>query len=250
MWGFRIGVFGMAAGALFAQHTYSTNDVDDGRNLYEANCARCHGSDGTLVTGVNFPQGKFPRAKTDDDLVRVIRTGIPAAGMPPGNYSDFRAETIVAYIRFLASTGLKQTIPGDAARGKVIFEGKGGCLSCHRVNGAGSRTGPDLSDIGTQRRVPDQIHKSIVEPDAEILPQNRTVRLVTQDGATVRGRLLNLDTFSVQVLDSKEQLVSVLRSNMKEFTYIDKSPMPSYRDKLSTQEVADIVSYLVTLKGL
>jgi mono/diheme cytochrome c family protein len=27
------------------------------------------------------------------------------------------------------------------------------------------------------------------------------------------------------------------------------SPMPSYRDKLTTQELSDLVSYLMTLKG-
>jgi putative heme-binding domain-containing protein len=250
MWGFRLSALLFSAGALLAQHTFSKNDIEDGRMLYEANCARCHGSEGNLVTGVDFSRGKFLRAASDEELVRVIRTGIPAAGMPPGNFSDFRAETIVAYVRYLASTDAKQRIPGDAARGKAIFEGKGGCLSCHRVNGAGSRTGPDLSDIGSQRRFPDQLEKAIVDPAAEILPQNRPVRLVTKDGKTINGRILNHDTFTVQVLDSKEELLSVQRANLKEFTYMDKSPMPSYKDKLSEQEVADVVSYLLSLKGL
>src|SRR5262245_21759986 len=35
-----------------------------------------------------------------------------------------------------------------AARGKGIFEGKGACQTCHRVNGVGSRVAPDLSSIG------------------------------------------------------------------------------------------------------
>ena len=39
--------------------------------------------------------------------------------------------------------------PGDAARGKAIFESstKGNCLSCHRVQGTGSLFGPDLSTV-------------------------------------------------------------------------------------------------------
>jgi hypothetical protein len=51
------------------------------------------------------------------------------------------------------------------------------------------------------------------------------------------------------LLDSKEQLRSVMRSDLKEFTFIDKSPMPSYRGKLSPQEITDLVSYLVSLQG-
>ena len=70
-----------------------------------------------------------------------------------------------------------------------------------------------------------------------------------RDGASIAGRLLNQDTFTVQILDSKEQLQSLQRANLREFTFIDKSSMPSYRDKLSSQELTDLVSYLVSLKG-
>src|SRR5688572_32787798 len=41
--------------------------------------------------------------------------------------------------------------PGDAARGKTVFEGKGNCQGCHRINGVGSLFGPDLSAIGAPR---------------------------------------------------------------------------------------------------
>src|SRR5262245_52380612 len=43
--------------------------------------------------------------------------------------------------------------PGDAIRGKTIFESsKGNCQTCHRVNGTGSAFGPDLSAIGAPPR--------------------------------------------------------------------------------------------------
>jgi putative heme-binding domain-containing protein len=116
------------------------------------------------------------------------------------------------------------------------------------VNGTGARTGPDLSEIGRLRNSTD-IERSIVEPDFYIIPSNRFVRLVTRDGTTITGRLLNQDTFTVQVLDMKEQLQSLQRSNLREMTFIDKSPMPPFRDKLSSQEITDLVSYLVSLKG-
>ena len=202
------------------------------------------------MAGVDFGHGKFLRASTDEDLIKVIRTGIPAAGMPPGTFSDFAAETIVAYLRSMSAPVASKSGTGDVTRGKAVFEGKGACVTCHRVNGTGSRVGPDLSDIGKLRRFADELERSILEPDAEILPQNRPVRLVTRDGATISGRLLNHDTFSVQLLDSKEQLVSVPTSNLREFSFAAKSPMPSYRDKLSSREIADLVSYLVSLKGL
>jgi len=44
---------------------------------------------------------------------------------------------------------------GDPSRGKALYDGKGACATCHRVNGVGSRLGPDLSDVGQLRRAVD-----------------------------------------------------------------------------------------------
>jgi putative heme-binding domain-containing protein len=107
----------------------------------------------------------------------------------------------------------------------------------------------ELTDIGVIRRAA-QLESSILDPDAEILPENRSFRVITRDGTVVTGRLLNLDTFTIQMMDSKQQLRSFLKNNLKEFDFIEKSPMPSYRNKLSGEEVADVVAYLVTLKGV
>jgi putative heme-binding domain-containing protein len=122
-------------------------------------------------------------------------------------------------------------------------------MQCHRVGTSGSRVGPDLSDIGALRRTV-EIERSLLEPNEEVLPQNRYYRVVTKQGETITGRILNLDTFTVQMLDAKERLLSLNRSDLREAGFVENSPMPSYRDKLSTQELADIVTYLASLKGL
>lgn len=136
--------------------------------------------------------------------------------------------------------------PGEAANGKAIFEGKGQCTNCHRIKGNGSRFGPDLSEIGGRR--PDQLQTSILDPDAEILPANRIYRVVDKSGAITIGRLLNLDTFTVQLMDQKEQLRSFEKTNLREYGFVEKSPMPSYKGRLTDQEVADLVNYLYSLK--
>jgi hypothetical protein len=92
------------------------------------------------------------------------------------------------------------------------------------------------------------LERSLLDPDAEVLGQNRFYRVVTRDGVTTTGRLLNLDTFTVQMLDSNERLRSFVKSDLREHGFVEKSPMPSYKDKLNTQELADLVSYLVSLK--
>jgi len=82
------------------------------------------------------------------------------------------------------------------------------------------------------------------------LPQNRTYKVVMKQGETISGRLLNVDTFTVQILDAKERLLSFQRPDLRESGFVNESPMPSYRGKLSTQELADVVAYLLSLKGI
>ena len=218
----------------------------NGPRLYSENCLQCHGPEGDGVADVDLGHGRFRRAKTDAEVARIILRGIDNTGMPPHNISEPEAMSIVAYLRSLADRNASSA--GNAARGETIFMGAGNCTTCHRVNGKGSRVAPDLSEIGRLRHS-NELEQSLVDPDAVIMPSNRFVRLVTKDGTTITGRLLNHDTFTVQLLDMKEQLVSQQMSNVREFSFVDKSLMPSFKDKLSPKDLADLVSYLVSLKG-
>jgi len=248
--GVRVLAVIFVAGRLLAQHGYTPGDVEEGQQLFIENCAICHGPEGDAVPGVALARGKFRHASSDEELNQIIKNGIPGTAMPPGNFHEHQFTALIAYLRSMtASLAGSATTLGDAARGKTIFEGKGGCLNCHRVNGKGSYLGPELTDIGVTRRAA-QLERSILEPDAEILPQNRFFHVVTRDGTTITGRLLNLDTFTVQLMDSNEQLRSFLKINLKEFEFVDRSPMPSYQGKLNPAEVADVVAYLVSLRGV
>jgi putative heme-binding domain-containing protein len=234
--------------ALSAQHEYTASDVENGGRLFLGSCAGCHGPDGDGVSGVDLGHGQFRRASSDEDLVRIIRTGIPNTGMPPNNVSEVNAANIVAYLRSIAAAARSTSAAGDAGRGRTIFESKGNCASCHRVRGVGSRIGPDLTEVGAVRRAV-ELEQSILEPAAVVQPSHRSFRVVTRDGEAISGRLLNHDLFTVQLLDSKEQLRSFQTANLREYAFVDGSPMPSYRDKLTAEELADLVSYLVSLKG-
>jgi putative heme-binding domain-containing protein len=123
-----------------------------------------------------------------------------------------------------------------------------GCLSCHRLGDTGSYVGPYLDAVGAHRTA-EQLHALLVSPKKEVLPENRTVLMVTSDGKTVTGRLLNQDGFSVQLIDSSGQLRSLARSNLREFTIVTTNPMPAYADKMSAQDLDDLVRYLSSLNG-
>lgn len=169
--------------------------------------------------------------------------------MPPHKFENAELTGLVAYIRNMRETIDAAGPSGDARRGKEIFAGKGACMSCHRVNGQGSRLAPDLSDIGTIRSAK-ALQKSLLDPAASMLPFNRSVRAVTKGGKRIVGRRLNEDTYSVQLIDTEERLVSLAKADLKEYEVIKTSSMSSYRDKFSEQELADVVAYLSTLNGV
>lgn len=221
--------------------------ADAGHQLYRTHCFVCHGEVGESVPGVSFRSGNYRRASTDDEIARVILNGIPGTGMPPTNLTADDRRNLVAYLRSMHAGGESQG-SGDASRGMALVQGKGGCLHCHRIDEKGSRVGPDLSEIGLLRNAA-YLEKSMTAPDSVIAPANRFVRAVTKQGATIGGRRLNEDTHTIQLIDDKEHLVSLEKADLTEITLVKKSPMPSYRDKLSSQEIADIVSYLLSLKG-
>lgn len=240
----------LAAGALAAQHDFIPADAMAGSRLYIANCIYCHGPEGDQIPGIDLGRGKFKRASSDADLAQIIHNGIPGTGMPAQTMRDEQVQTIVAYLRSLAAAPVSKLPPGgDAARGKLVLEGKGGCLNCHRVKDAGSRLGPDLSDIGLIRRVV-EIEESVLDPDASVLPQHRFFRLATRDGKNYTGRILNQDSFTIQLIDTQQRLLSFSKTDLREVTAVPKSPMPSYREKLSSQELNDLLWYLVSLKGV
>lgn len=232
--------------AVLAQHE-TASDLLDGERAFRSNCANCHGPDGDQIQGIDLGRGRFRRPMTDDDLVRTIRNGIPNTPMPATNMTVEQAQKIVAYLRSRAASATSGDVAGDAARGNTIFSGRGNCLSCHRVDGVGSRVGPDLTDIGRARGAA-ELRESLLDPNAEVAPNNRFYRVVLKDGSTVEGRLLSHDTFTVQLLDTHEQLRSFVKSELRSSGFIP-SPMPSYRGPLTDQDVADLVSYLASLRG-
>jgi len=228
--------------------TYSEVDIERGARVFYSTCVVCHGPNGDSIPQVNLRSNHFNRAATDEELIRVITGGIAGTGMPANNLEAPDQTAIVAFIRNMDARLSDAATAGDPARGKLIFEGKGGCLKCHRVNGVGGHTAPDLSEIGLARTAQQLIQK-LHAPASMILPANRSVRAVTRDGTVITGRRLNEDTWSVQLIDSNENLVGLKKADLKSYTVLDTTPMPAYQGILSDAEIGDVVGYMLSLKG-
>jgi hypothetical protein len=76
------------------------------------------------------------------------------------------------------------------------------------------------------------------------------VTLVTRDGKRIRGVKKNEDTFSVQIMDTNENIRGFVKADLKEYTTDTVSLMPEFGpDKLNDRDLQDLVAYLETLRG-
>lgn len=227
---------------------YVRADIEYGARLFTAQCAACHGDNGDGVAGVNLRSGKFKNAVTDPQLRTLMTNGFPEKGMPAFTFNPSELTGLVAYLRNMNTFDRGSAMGGDSARGRVVFDGKGACLGCHRVNNVGSRKAPDLSDVGENRSA-GSLERSLRNPSRQMMPINRPVHIVTRDGKVINGRRLNEDTFTVQLADEEGRLISLAKADLRDYQISTTSLMPSYDKELSSQELADVVSYLLSLKG-
>jgi putative heme-binding domain-containing protein len=239
---------------LFAQPEASVNpftsaeDVSAGARMFRSHCAECHGLDGSGGRGANLTSGRFRHGSTDEDLYGVIGNGIPGSEMPSIYFNGRQLWQLVAYVRSLSEGAAQSETAGNPGAGETLFNGKGGCRQCHRVNGAGARRGPDLSDIGSKRS-PSHLQRSLLTPGQSVAPRFWTVRALTKDHSRIAGFLLNEDSFSLQILETTETLRSLLKSDLESWEVDKQSAMPPYGDMLSRGEITDLVAYLHTLRG-
>lgn len=222
--------------------------IEQGAQTYHSLCAVCHEEHGDGIEGIDFARGIYKRASSEEDFIRLVEDGIPGTAMPPFDLRRRETENLLHYIRSLRETVTHSSAAGDAARGRAIFEGKGECLNCHRVQNKGSRLGPALTAIGKIRPA-SMLEQSILEPNAVVLTDHWFFRAVTRDGVTVTGRRLNEDRNTVQLIDANNRLVSLIKSELREYAIVKTSAMPSYQGKLSPGEITDVVKYLTTLRG-
>jgi len=218
-----------------------------GAKIFRSHCAPCHGVKGTGGLGPNLTSGVFYHGGTDADLYRNIGEGIEGTAMPSVFFDGTQVWQLVAFVRSISQSAASAApVKGNAAHGAQLFRSSG-CAACHLVRGEGGVNGPDLSLIGSQRS-PDYLRESIVDPDAKVAPEYWVAKIVTRDGVSHTGFVMNQDTYMVQILDFSRGLQSISRSDFSDFAIEHHSSMPSFKGKLADSDLDDIVSYLASLQ--
>jgi cytochrome c oxidase cbb3-type subunit III len=237
MYALLLALFLQESNASLSNPFSSEADVARGQRNYVAQCAACHGIDGKGGNaGPALNTGNFKHASSDEALFQVINKGIPGTVMPASALNPVPVWQLVAYVRSL-SVDRVRTIPGaDSAKGEELFR-QHRCANCHE------NRGPDLANIGA-KRTPEELRKSILDPQAEVAPEWWRFKITTRLGRKMTVQRLNEDTFSIQYSDGGN-LKSILRSEIRSFEEDHSSPMPSFQGKMSEEELNHLLAYLL-----
>jgi len=244
-------VIPLAAAPAHTNPLDTAQDAELGRKAFVTGggCSYCHSNDGTGGRGANLTLGEYRFGGADDQLFETIRNGIPGSDMPPTRGPDEDIWRLVAFVKRLGSQGLNEPkAPGDPVAGKIVYESKGGCKTCHTVGQEGGVIGPDLTRVGRRRQLK-YLEESIVSPEADLPLNYRAIRVTIASGETVTGIRLNEDDISIQLRDMNGNLRAFLKDKVKEIQRDKPSLMPAYGSVLSKKEIEDLVAYLSTLRG-
>ena len=225
----------------------SPQDIAEGTLLYRSRCAVCHGPEGAGGKGSDLTSGVFRRGSSDDAIFKTIADGVEGTEMPALDLDGRRVWQLVAYIRSLSAGRAAEQATGNPEAGKALFFGRGGCTSCHRVGDEGGVIGPDLTTVGLRSSVP-FLEASLLRPSENVRPEDWFVEARRPDGSTVKGRRLNEDTFSIQLLTADAGLRSLAKQDLAGYRVLKTSTMPSYAERLSAGEIEDLVAYLANLR--
>ncbi len=258
----------LAAGLFAQEKNPFANDPKAaklGESQFRANCAFCHGLGAHGGgRGPDLTRAQKRHGNSDADLFRTINEGVPGTAMPPNGATQqgvgMTAEEIwqvIAYIRSVEKKAPAQP-PGNAAHGRGLFYGSAACSTCHMVEGKGGRLGPDLTSTGGARSL-EYIIESIRNPSRrlaqgiseamkEFSQEYETVTVVTPEGQKITGVVLNEDSFTLQMMDTREQIHLLEKDKLRSFEKSRESLMPAYDTKtLSEKDLQDIVAFLLSV---
>jgi putative heme-binding domain-containing protein len=126
------------------------------------------------------------------------------------------------------------------------------------VEGKGGRVGPELTAVGgsrTREALIDSVRNpsrrlawGLTESTKEFPQEYETVTVVTADGKQIKGVALNEDNFTVQLMDTSEQIYLLEKEKLRSFQKSRESIMPQYNpDILGDKDLNDLVAYLTSV---
>ena len=202
--------------------------------------------DGMLVS---YAEGKHPdslvsRFSADqDDLALKGKSLIAPASDAPSLITTVKAKELAKSFRKYTALAAQ---PGDKEKGKLLFANT--CQACHMVNNVGGALGPDLSGIGTS--TDEGLLRNILTPSAALESSYYKHNIKMKNGSLITGAMIKESdkTLTIRPLGGDDKIIP--KDRIQSHTISKNSLMPEgLLNSMSDQGVADIFSYMRTLKG-
>ena len=223
--------------------------VKAGQQLFQQDCAFCHGRDaGGGETGPDLTGSTVVASDVRGEKISaVVRAGRPAKGMPAFQFPDPDMRAIVAFIHERRDYseahpgGRRRVEPADLQTGnlelgKKYFEGVGGCTACHSATG-------DLAKVARR-------HVGLKLEEQLLYPQNAKAKVTVtlRSGQELTGELAYRDEFTIGMVDQDGWYHSWPVADLK---YKVEEPATAHAGllaKYTDDDIHNLMAYLQTLK--
>lgn len=167
-----LGIYWISDSTRLARAAESLNEgrIERGEEVYQEQCAACHGSDGEGGLGPALNDKKLLKNTLDEVFYSVIRSGVPNTPMPAwsvefgGPLTDEEVRDVVAHIRAWEADAPELVEEGhaaDAGNGAVMFATT--CEVCHGENGLGGNEGiPAINNPEKLNNLDDVWYRDVV----------------------------------------------------------------------------------------
>ena len=166
----------------------------------------------------------------------------PPLPKPEGPGQKWTVDTV------LASTDAGMKKRRNFAHGKRTFEAAR-CIVCHRFDGNGGATGPDLTQAAGRFKMKDLV-EAIVLPSKAVSDQYQAHVIQTVKGKVYTGRIISENENDVTVVTDPEDATKfavIERADIEEMFAANQSLMPAgLLDQLNEEEVLDLLAYTLS----
>lgn len=231
-----------------ASHAEMGKLATAGKQLFEQNCAFCHGRDAMGGEGgPDLTRSRLVRTDSNgDNIGPVVREGRPGTPMPAFNFSTDQIASLVAFLHAQLQAAARRPggrrgvsvadlQTGNAAAGKAYFYGAGGCSQCHSPTG-------DLAGIATR-------YQGLQLEERMLYPRGAksTLTVTLPSGKKLVGPLAYRDEFTVAMTTPAGY--RSWSTNRVRFT-VDSPAQAHVRQfpKYTDDDVHNLMAYLQTLK--
>ncbi len=134
---------------------------------------------------------------------------------------------------------------GDPQAGKAL---SALCIACHQIGNTGGQIGPNLSGAGAMGL--EAVLRNILTPNAAMEPGYRIYRVEMKNGDLIDAFFVSEDKDATVIRQPGLPDRRLNKTDIRSTRFIRRSLMPEgLLDALPEQSVADLLAYLMTLKG-